>query len=138
MINSRCPGPSGTIGSIALRPVCSGSFTGCRSTTPGAIRSTGEWCSVTIGPRSSMGLQWLFHRLPVDYAGRDSLNRRVVLGNDWTTVVDGIAEHVDHASDERVADRNFHDASGALYEIAFTNRLKLAEQHRTDLVFFEV
>ena len=36
MMSSRCPRPIGTIASIAFSPVCSGSFTGCRSTTPGA------------------------------------------------------------------------------------------------------
>ena len=39
MISSRWPRPIGTIASIALRPVCSGSLTGDRSTTPGAMRS---------------------------------------------------------------------------------------------------
>ena len=41
MISSRWPRPIGTIASMALRPVCSGSRTGCRSTTPGAMRSIG-------------------------------------------------------------------------------------------------
>jgi hypothetical protein len=53
-------------------------------------------------------------------------------------IVDRVAEHVDHASDERVANRHLHDAAGALYEIAFFDRLKLAKQHRADFVFFEV
>ena len=35
MISSRWPRPIGTMPSMALRPVCSGSRTGCRSTTPG-------------------------------------------------------------------------------------------------------
>ena len=42
MISSRWPRPIGTMPSIALRPVCSGSFTGWRSTTPGAMRSIGR------------------------------------------------------------------------------------------------
>src|SRR4029453_10947742 len=36
MISSRWPRPIGTMPSMALRPVCIGSRTGCRSTTPGA------------------------------------------------------------------------------------------------------
>src|SRR5947207_565599 len=36
MISSRCPRPMGIMASMALRPVCSGSRTGRRSTTPGA------------------------------------------------------------------------------------------------------
>src|SRR5262249_59814177 len=57
---------------------------------------------------------------------------------DWTTFIDRIAEHVDHAADECLADRHFHNASGSFYEIAFANGLKLTKQHRTDFVFFEV
>ena len=46
MISSRWPRPIGIIESIALRPVCSGSFTGWRSTTPGALNSSGR---VSVG-----------------------------------------------------------------------------------------
>ena len=55
MISSRWPRPIGTIASIAFSPVCSGSFTGWRSTTPGARRSIGENCVVAIGPLPSIG-----------------------------------------------------------------------------------
>ena len=44
MISSRWPRPIGTMPSMALRPVCSGSLTGDRSTTPGAMRSIGMNC----------------------------------------------------------------------------------------------
>ena len=44
MISSRWPRPIGIIASMALSPVCIGSRTGWRSTTPGAIRSIGENC----------------------------------------------------------------------------------------------
>ena len=56
MISSRWPRPIGVIASIALMPVCSGSLTGCRSATPGAMISTGRRCLVTIGPLPSSGL----------------------------------------------------------------------------------
>ena len=41
MISSRWPRPIGIIASMALMPVCSGSFTGCRTMMPGAMISTG-------------------------------------------------------------------------------------------------
>jgi hypothetical protein len=53
--SSRCPRPIGTIASIALRPVCSGSLTGWRATTPGAVRSTSPKAVVLIGPLPSIG-----------------------------------------------------------------------------------
>src|SRR6267154_2245316 len=40
MISSRWPRPIGIIESIALIPVCNGSFTGCRLMMPGATIST--------------------------------------------------------------------------------------------------
>ena len=40
MISSRWPRPIGIIASMALMPVCSGSFTGCRTMMPGATIST--------------------------------------------------------------------------------------------------
>ena len=40
MISSRWPRPIGVMASMALMPVCSGSSTGWRSATPGAVDST--------------------------------------------------------------------------------------------------
>ncbi len=55
MISSRWPRPTFVIESIALMPVWSGSFTGWRSTTPGALNSSGRVSSVLIGPPPSSG-----------------------------------------------------------------------------------
>ena len=56
MISSRWPRPMGIIESIALMPVCSGSLTPWRSTTPGALNSIGRKSAVSMGPLSSSGL----------------------------------------------------------------------------------
>src|SRR6059058_1955896 len=56
MISSRCPRPTFVIESIALIPVCSGSFTGWRCTTPGALNSSGRRSSVSMAPWPSSGL----------------------------------------------------------------------------------
>ena len=42
MISSRWPRPIGIIASIAFRPICIGSLTGWRWTTPGALNSAGR------------------------------------------------------------------------------------------------
>src|SRR5215216_3361639 len=55
MISSRWPRPSGIIESIAFRPVCNGSLTGWRWTTPGALNSAGRVCSVWMSPLPSSG-----------------------------------------------------------------------------------
>src|SRR5579864_543051 len=46
----------GVIESIALMPVASGSFTGWRAMTPGALNSSGRCSLDSIGPRPSSGL----------------------------------------------------------------------------------
>src|SRR6185369_3331574 len=43
-------------------------------------------------------LQWLLHRLSVDYTRRDPFNWVVLFGDDWTSIVNRVAEHVDHAA----------------------------------------
>ena len=55
MISSRWPRPIGIIASIAFRPVCIGSLTGWRWTTPGALNSAGRVCSTDIAPLPSSG-----------------------------------------------------------------------------------
>src|SRR5918996_989677 len=55
MISSRWPRPIGIIASTALRPVCIGSTTGWRWTTPGALNSAGRNSDVLMSPLSSSG-----------------------------------------------------------------------------------
>ena len=85
MISSRWPRPIGIMASMALMPVCSGSLTGWRSTTPGALNSTG---------RNSIGL-------------------------DRALVVERVAERVDDAAEQGLADGHLDDAAGALDGVAF-------------------
>src|SRR6187551_1121063 len=55
MISSRWPRPIGIIPSIDISPVCTGSVTGWRSTTPGALNSAGRVWLVATSPLSSSG-----------------------------------------------------------------------------------
>src|SRR4051795_3643560 len=55
MMSSRWPRPIGIIPSIALMPVCIGSFTGWRCTTPGALNSAWRNSDVLISPLPSSG-----------------------------------------------------------------------------------
>ena len=55
MMSSRWPRPIGIIESIAFRPVCSGSVTGWRCTTPGALNSAGRSSLVSMSPLPSSG-----------------------------------------------------------------------------------
>src|SRR5262249_11974136 len=64
--------------------------------------------------------------------------RRVLVGDDGAAAVDGLGERIHDAADYRIPDGHFHDASGALDLIAFTDGGVFAEQHDADLAFFQV
>ena len=83
-------------------------------------------------------LQRLLHRLPIDDAGREPLDRRELLRGDRALAVDRLAERVDDAAEHLVADRHRDDAAGPLDHVAFLDLLELAEEHRADAFLFEV
>jgi hypothetical protein len=64
MMSSRCPRPIGIMPSMALRPVCIGSVTGCRRMMPGALISTRRRSFVSIGPLPSIGMPSAFTTRP--------------------------------------------------------------------------
>src|SRR5690606_10833857 len=84
------------------------------------------------------GLHRLAHRLAVDDAGCDALDRRVARGVDGAFAVDRIAERVHDASEQPLADGHFEDAAGRLDRVAFADVLVLAEHDRADRVLLEV
>jgi hypothetical protein len=104
MINSRWPRPIGTMPSMALRPVCSGSLTG----------------------------------EPIDDARRDAFDRHELLRGDRTLAVDRLAERIDHAADDFVADGHGNDAARAFDRVAFLDGRRMAEQNGADAFLFEV
>ena len=59
-------------------------------------------------------------------------------GLDVTKTVDWVSKGVNHAADERIADRHAGDLGGALDGVAFFNRGRLAHDHDTDVILLEV
>ncbi len=88
--------------------------------------------------RLDAGVHWLGYRLPRDDARRDPLDGQSLVGVDRSLVVDGLAERIDHAANQGIADRHRHDLAGALDLLAFTQLGVVAQQHRADLVFIQV
>ena len=84
------------------------------------------------------GLQRLAHRLPIDDARRDALDRHEGLRRNRTLAVDRLPQRIHDAAEQLFADRHRDDAAGALDDVAFLDFRVLAEEHGTDAVFFEV
>ena len=78
------------------------------------------------------------HRLAINYARRQTLQREALARLDRPLIVNGIAERIHDAPDQSIADRHGHDFVGALDDVAFADFGVIAEQHRAHLVFFQV
>ena len=84
------------------------------------------------------GLQRLLHRAAIHDARRDPLDLREAARRDGPLAVERLAERVDDAPEQLLADRHRDDASRPLDLVAFADGRRFAEQHRADAVFFEV
>src|SRR5215210_7181991 len=123
MISSRWPRPMAVIESIALIPVCTGSFTGWRSTTPGALNSSGRRADASIGGPPSIGTP----SVPV---GEQLLGRRHA--RDLAGAADGLAlAHLLPLAEERDADVVLlevqRDAGNAVLELEQLEREAVLE-----------
>ena len=84
------------------------------------------------------GRHRLVHRLARNDARRLDVDARLRFGLDRALAVDRLAERVDHAAEQRLADRHFDDGAGALDGLAFRDLAVGAEDHDADIVAFEI
>ena len=84
------------------------------------------------------GLHRLMHRLAGDDAGRLHVDAALLFGVDRALAVDRIAESIDHAAEQGLADRHLDDGAGALDHVAFLDVAIVAENHDADIVDLEV
>src|SRR5262249_27368382 len=88
--------------------------------------------------RLDAGLQRLAHRLAIEDAGSNALQRIALRRGDGTLIVDRFSERVDYPADQRFAHWHRHDGIGALDGVAFFNLGVFAKQHGADFVLFQV
>src|SRR5206468_1464294 len=78
--------------------------------------------------RLQAGLERLLHRLPLHDAGRLELQRAALLGRERRPAVHRVAERVDDATDQLVADGDAGDAAGPANRLALLDLVPFAEQ----------
>src|ERR1035437_6132200 len=122
MINSRCPRPMGIMASTALMPVCMGSLTGWRATTPGARRSMGLNWVVLMGPLPSMGTPRASTTRPSRASPTGTLIMRLVRRTSSPSLISG---------------KSPSSTAPAWSSPTFIHLRQTREQHRPHLVFFQ-
>ncbi len=88
--------------------------------------------------RLDPGLNGLDHGLALHDARRLELERAGLVRLDRPEPVERLAERIDDAADEGVADRNADDLAGALHGLALGHLLPVAEERAADVVLLEV
>src|SRR6201998_1846416 len=84
------------------------------------------------------GRHRLVHRLARNDARRLDIDAAALGCLDRALAVDRIAERIDDAAEQPLADRRVHDGAGALDRLAFLDLAVRAEDHDTDVVGFEI
>src|SRR5476651_1683794 len=88
--------------------------------------------------RLEAGLHRLVYRLARNDAGGLHFDEAALGRGERALAVDRIAETVDHAAEQALADRNVDDRAGTLDGVAFADRAILAEDHDAAVVALEI
>ena len=88
--------------------------------------------------RLDAGHERLLHRLTRDHARRLELERPSLGRLDRAAPVERVAERVDDATEQRLADGDARDLAGAAGRLALAHLLPLAEERGADVVLLEV
>ncbi len=85
----------------------------------------------------SPGGHGLADALAVDDAGGQALDGQKLGRLNWSLVVNGLTQRVDHAADEAFAHGHAQDSPCPLDLVAFAKQGIVAQHHRAHLIFFQ-
>src|SRR4051794_2757421 len=88
--------------------------------------------------RLQAGRHRLVDRFARNDAGGLDVDAHALVGLDRALAVDRIAERIDHAAEQALADRRVDDGAGALHRLAFLDLAVGAEDHDADIVGLEI
>src|ERR1700704_3000925 len=88
--------------------------------------------------RLQAGRHRLVDRFARNDAGRLDVDAHPLVGLDRALAVDRIAERIDHAAEQALADRGIDNGAGALDGLAFLDLAVGAEDHDADIVGLEI
>src|ERR1700741_3930764 len=114
---------------IADLPVWRSPMTSSRWPRPIGISESIAFSPVAIGS---------LPRLRRIRAGGLPADARALVALDRPLAVDRIAERIDHAAEQALADRHVHDGAGALDGLALLDVALAAEDHDADVVGLEI
>ena len=83
-------------------------------------------------------LHRLAHRLPVNHARRQTLQRIPLIRLNGSLIVYRVSQRVYHAPEHRIAHRHGHNFIRPLDDVSFFDLCVVSQQHYAHLIFFQV
>ena len=88
--------------------------------------------------RLEAGLHGRVHRVARDDTGRHALDRARLGGGDGAALIQRLAERIDDAPDQGIADGHLEDAPGGPHLVILADERVVAEDRHGDRVLFQV
>ncbi len=83
-------------------------------------------------------LNRLAHRLPVNHARRQTLQRIPLIGLNGPLIVHRVSQRIHHPPEHCIAHRHGHNLVRSLDDVAFFDLCVVSQQHDAHLIFFQV
>ena len=83
-------------------------------------------------------LEWFMNGFPIDYSRGIVFNGTEFIGFDFTFSVNGLTKGIDNAANHGFSYRNFHNTTGPLDLVPFSDLRKLTKDNAANIIFLQV